>query len=118
MIFHAGCGECLPATLTDAIAAYGLRYFKLKLCGDVERDVERLAAIAAQLQRCASDWQVTMQKVGVIGLGRFGLALAESLAHEGIEVIAIDARAEVINLVKDKVALAVSADATDVETLR
>ncbi len=59
-----------------------------------------------------------MQKVGVIGLGRFGLALAESLAHEGIEVIAIDARAEVINLVKDKVALAVSADATDVETLR
>ncbi len=59
-----------------------------------------------------------MQKVGVIGLGRFGMALAENLAKEGIEVIAIDARPEVINAIKDKVALAVSADATDVETLR
>jgi trk system potassium uptake protein TrkA len=59
-----------------------------------------------------------MQKVGVIGLGRFGMALAESLAKEGIEVIAIDARPEIINIIKDKVALAVSADGTDVETLR
>lgn len=59
-----------------------------------------------------------MQKVGVIGLGRFGLALAENLAKEGIEVIALDSRPEVINQIKDKVALAVSADATDVETLR
>lgn len=59
-----------------------------------------------------------MQKVGVIGLGRFGMALAENLAQEGIEVIALDSRPEVINQIKDKVALAVSADATDVETLR
>lgn len=59
-----------------------------------------------------------MQKVGVIGLGRFGMALAENLAREGIEVIAIDARPEIIHVIKDKVALAVSADATDLETLR
>jgi trk system potassium uptake protein len=59
-----------------------------------------------------------MQKVAVIGLGRFGLALAESLAREGIEVIAIDNTSPEVDLVKDKVALAVTADATDLETLR
>ncbi|RIK63199.1 MAG: hypothetical protein DCC64_07865 [Planctomycetota bacterium] len=59
-----------------------------------------------------------MQKVGVIGLGRFGMALAESLAQEGIEVIALDSRPEIINQIKDKVALAVSGDGTDLETLR
>ncbi len=59
-----------------------------------------------------------MQKIAVIGLGRFGGALAENLALEGAEVIAIDARPELIGAIKDKVALAVSADASDVETLR
>ena len=76
----------LPATLTDAIAAYGLRYFKLKLCGDVERDVERLAAIAAQLQRCASDWQVTLDGnetfADADALGRFWRTLAATPALE------------------------------------
>ena len=50
-----------------------------------------------------------MLKVAVIGLGRFGMALAENLAKEGIEVIAIDNDPNVINDVKDRVALAVSA---------
>ncbi|MDC1141999.1 TrkA family potassium uptake protein [Planctomycetota bacterium] len=59
-----------------------------------------------------------MQKVAVIGLGRFGLALAEKLAHEGLEVIAIDNDGDVINAVKDKVALAVKADGTSKETLQ
>lgn len=59
-----------------------------------------------------------MQKVAVIGLGRFGMALAENLAREGIEVIAIDSDAEVVNDVKDRVALAVQADATELETQR
>ncbi len=59
-----------------------------------------------------------MQKVAVIGLGRFGMALAENLAKEGIEVIAIDFHVEVVNEIKDRVALAVQADATDLETQR
>ena len=59
-----------------------------------------------------------MQKVAVIGLGRFGMALAENLAKEGIEVIAIDSHPEVVNDIKDRVALAVQADATELETLR
>ncbi|KAA0209622.1 TrkA family potassium uptake protein, partial [bacterium] len=46
------------------------------------------------------------------------MALAESLAQEGIEVIALDSRPEIINQIKDKVALAVSGDGTDLETLR
>jgi trk system potassium uptake protein TrkA len=59
-----------------------------------------------------------MQRVAVIGLGRFGYALAESLAKEGIEVIAIDSDRDEVDGIKDKVALAVSADATDLETLQ
>jgi trk system potassium uptake protein TrkA len=59
-----------------------------------------------------------MQKVAVIGLGRFGMALAENLAKEGIEVIAIDSKPEIVNDIKDRVALAVQADATDLETQR
>lgn len=31
-----------------------------------------------------------MKRVGIIGAGRFGLALAESLANAGLEVILID----------------------------
>lgn len=41
----------LPATLEDAIAAYGLRWFKLKLGGDVDADIARLARIARVLDR-------------------------------------------------------------------
>jgi trk system potassium uptake protein TrkA len=59
-----------------------------------------------------------MQRVAVIGLGRFGMALAESLAKEGMEVIALDSNAEVVNDIKDRVALAVQADATELETQR
>lgn len=59
-----------------------------------------------------------MQKVAVIGLGRFGMALAENLAREGIEVIAIDSKPDIVNDIKDRVALAVQADATDLETQR
>lgn len=57
-----------------------------------------------------------MQKVAVIGLGRFGLVLAETLAKEGLEVIAIDTDPEVVDYIKDKVALAVTADGTSLET--
>jgi trk system potassium uptake protein len=57
-----------------------------------------------------------MQKVAVIGLGRFGMALAEALAKDGIEVVAIDSDPGEVDAIKDKVALAVTADATDLDT--
>ena len=41
----------LPETLEEVVAAYGQRYFKLKVGGDLEADLERLAAIAAVLDR-------------------------------------------------------------------
>jgi hypothetical protein len=50
----------LPATLQSAIRAYGLRFFKLKLCGDVAADLARLSAIAALLEREAGDYRVTL----------------------------------------------------------
>ncbi|MBK8206747.1 MAG: TrkA family potassium uptake protein [Planctomycetes bacterium] len=59
-----------------------------------------------------------MQKVAVIGLGRFGMALAEALAKDGLEVIAIDTVPGVVDQIKDKVALAVTADARELETQR
>ncbi len=44
-------GDGLPATLEDAIARYGLRYFKLKLCGQPDADVERLSRIERLVAR-------------------------------------------------------------------
>ena len=42
-------GDGLPETLEEVIAAYGHRWFKLKVAGDVKADVERLSAIASVL---------------------------------------------------------------------
>lgn len=54
----------------------------------------------------------------VIGLGRFGTALAESLSERGVEVTAVDLHMENVDKVKDHVAYAVQLDATDPEALR
>jgi hypothetical protein len=44
-----GVGDGLPETLEQVIAAYGNRYFKLKLGGDPDADLRRLTRIAAVL---------------------------------------------------------------------
>lgn len=44
-------GDGLPETLEEVVAVYGHRWFKLKVGGKVEADVERLGAIAAVLDR-------------------------------------------------------------------
>ena len=59
-----------------------------------------------------------MERFAVIGLGRFGMRLAVSLADAGADVIAIDRDADIVQQVKDRVTLAVSLDATDEEALR
>ena len=41
----------LPESLEEVIAAYGHRYFKLKVAGKLDADIERLARIAAVLDR-------------------------------------------------------------------
>jgi len=78
----------LPATLRSAIATYGLRYFKLKLCGDTERDLARLTAIAALLEHDAGDYRVTLDGNETFAdaqtLGRFWQALVDELSLAGL----------------------------------
>jgi hypothetical protein len=78
----------LPATLHDAIAAYGLHHFKLKLSGDAERDVPRLGAIAALLDRHAGDYRVTLDGnetfSDAAGLGRFWRVVTAAPALENL----------------------------------
>jgi hypothetical protein len=50
----------LPESLEEVIAAYGHRYFKLKVSGDLEADVERLGAIAAVLDRSPDPYFATL----------------------------------------------------------
>jgi len=59
-----------------------------------------------------------MKRFMVIGLGRFGRRLAQALTEAGHEVIAIDNREELVEHVRDAVALAVCLDATDPEALK
>lgn len=54
----------------------------------------------------------------VVGLGRFGSALALELEEMGHEVLAVDAREQVVQSIASQVTHAVVADATDVEVLR
>lgn len=44
----------LPHTLDDCIRAYGLRYFKIKLSGNLEADRHRLTSVASVIRQHAS----------------------------------------------------------------
>jgi trk system potassium uptake protein TrkA len=59
-----------------------------------------------------------MERFAVIGMGRFGSRLAKLLTEAGVEVIAVDRRADLVEAMRDEVARAVCMDATDEETLR
>jgi hypothetical protein len=50
----------LPETLQEVVAAYGNRYFKLKVSGRLDADLERLRRIAAVLGRIAEPIHVTL----------------------------------------------------------
>lgn len=56
--------------------------------------------------------------VVVIGLGRFGGAVAESLAHLGHEVLGIDENPEVVQQWADRLTHVVQADTTNSDVLR
>lgn len=49
----------------------------------------------------------------VIGLGRFGSALARSLAQRGCEVVAVDRDMAMVDAIKDRVGYAVQLDGSD-----
>lgn len=50
----------LPESLEGAIAAYGHRWFKLKVSGNVPADLDRLARIAAVLDTQAGEYRATL----------------------------------------------------------
>ncbi len=50
----------LPESLEEVIAAYGHVYFKLKVGGKADDDIERLAQIAAVLDRAAGPYRATL----------------------------------------------------------
>jgi trk system potassium uptake protein TrkA len=58
------------------------------------------------------------RQVAVIGLGRFGYGVAETLVKEGCEVLAIDTDSEKIQAISDLATFAVQCDATDEKALK
>lgn len=59
-----------------------------------------------------------MKQFVIIGIGRFGKAIAESLYDLGQEVLAIDTDEDAIQRISEKVTHAVTADATDESVLK
>jgi len=58
-----------------------------------------------------------MKRIGIIGAGRFGSELAESLAERGAEILMIDKNHELIQEFSQFVTKAVEGDATNMRTL-
>lgn len=57
-------------------------------------------------------------RFAVIGLGRFGTAVARTLSDKGAEVVAIDVNEEFVDVLRDEVAFPVTMDATDIKALQ
>ena len=53
----------------------------------------------------------------VVGLGRFGRALAETLYASGEDVLAVDSDSQIVEDIRDNVTHAAQADVMDIETL-
>jgi trk system potassium uptake protein len=58
------------------------------------------------------------EPVVVIGLGRFGSALALELTSRGTEILAVDSRPKVVQSLAGQLTHTVTADCTDIEALR
>jgi L-alanine-DL-glutamate epimerase-like enolase superfamily enzyme len=50
----------LPETLAQVIAHYGHRYYKLKVCGQLDKDIARLTAIASVLDQIQDPYFVSL----------------------------------------------------------
>jgi len=73
-------GDGLPETLEEVAAQYRHRYYKLKVQGDVAADVERLAGIAAVLDRLPFAYRVTLDGNEQYETADAVLALWEAMA--------------------------------------
>ena len=54
----------------------------------------------------------------VFGLGRYGIAVARELVHNGVEVIAVDTDERIVNAAADELPICKCADITDPEVIR
>ena len=54
----------------------------------------------------------------VFGLGRYGIAVARELVHNGVEVIAVDMDERIVNAAADELPICKCADITDSEVIR
>ena len=54
----------------------------------------------------------------VFGLGRYGIAVARELVHNGVEVIAVDMDERIVNAAADELPICKCADVTDPEVIR
>ncbi|MDH3235194.1 MAG: mandelate racemase [Alphaproteobacteria bacterium] len=50
----------LPETLEEVVGTYGHRYYKVKVRGELNADIDRLCGIAAVLDAAAGDYRVTL----------------------------------------------------------
>lgn len=57
------------------------------------------------------------RQVLVVGLGRFGSAIAETLCLDGVQVLAVDRRMDLVEDLRDRLTQVVQADSTDPETM-
>ena len=58
-----------------------------------------------------------MNRVAIIGAGRFGMALAESLSESGVEVLLVERNGSLVQSAINVVASAVQGDATNARAL-
>ena len=58
------------------------------------------------------------RKVGIVGGGRFGMTLAESLAANGVDVTLVDRNWDIVQRLADSPIRAIQGDATDPSVLR
>ena len=57
-------------------------------------------------------------KFAVIGMGKYGKAIARILSDRNAEVVAVDNREEMLEDIQDDVAMAITLDATDIKSLQ
>jgi hypothetical protein len=72
----------LPETLAEVVTTYGHRYYKLKVGGDLQADVARLAEIAAVLDHMPGPYQATLDGNEQYGDAESVLALWRAMEAE------------------------------------
>lgn len=72
----------LPETLEQVIDSYRQRYFKIKLCGDLDADLQRLRSIARVLEGRLADYRITLDGNEQYDDAQAVLALWDAVAGE------------------------------------